>query len=120
MTFEELKALADSEIEYPFEKIVERYWPFSDTLSDYICMGIITMEDAFDGDGLGVIKKEALMDGLNRLWAAAPIPFVIKTFLGAIMPGIFSWLINQIVGSMHGLLGRDGNDEIDLGEVVVD
>jgi len=117
MKFEELKALADEQISYPFEAVVEKYWPLADTLSDYICMGIITMEDAFDGDGLGEEKKEALLDGLNRLWDAAPIPFVIKKFLGAILPGIFAWLIDQIVEMMNKLLSRVNDGVIDLGEV---
>jgi len=117
MTFEELKAQADEQISYPFEKVIERYWPLSDTLSDYICMGVITMEDAFEGDGLGEEKKEALLDGLNRLWEAAPIPFVVKKFLGAILPGIFSWLVDKIVELMNKLLDRDGDGTLNLGPV---
>jgi len=113
MTFEELKRQADEEISYPFEAVVEKYWPLADTITDYICAGVLTMEDAFDGDGLGEEKKEALMDGLMRIWDRVPLPFVIKKFLGAVIPGIFSWLIDQIVALMNRLFG-DGPAEIDL------
>ena len=116
MTYEELKDLADEQINYPFEKVIEKWWPGADAITDHICAGVIVMQDAFGPEGIGAAKKAALLDALMKLWGAAPIPAVVRMFLDAMLPGVLSFLIEQIVALMHKLLTR--NSVLDLGDVV--
>ena len=108
MTYEELKQLADEQIQYPFERVIEKWWPGADAITDHLCAGVMVIEDAFDGDGIGEEKKAALIDGAMKLWEAAPIPAVVRMFLDGILPGVLSFLIEQIVDLLNKLLTKNG------------
>jgi len=114
MKWEELTKLADEEITYPFEAVLERWWPGADTITDQICAGVMVMEDAFDEDGLGEDKKAALIDGLMIQWKRAPIPMVVRTFIDPVLPGVLDMVIEKSVELMRKLFKR--NKTVDLGD----
>lgn len=110
MTFDELLAKADDEIVYPFEKVIEYYWPTSDTLTDYVCVGAIVLEEVYKQDGIGSEKKQALMDGLITLWASVPIPDTLRPILDHIFQIAMSALIDIVVAWLNELFPNKAKD----------
>lgn len=103
MTIQELIKLADEEINYPGEAILESYWPFADRITDYASTSIVLIEDIYREGSIGHEKKEAVLDGLASMWALVPIPAYLRPLLNPIFRAAMAQLIELIVAWLNEL-----------------
>ena len=101
MTIQEIVQQADEAIHYPFEKIIEKYLPWADSVSDVVCTGIFVMEDVYKGEAMGAQRKQALIEILAALWALAPIPAWAKGLLDKLFVSGMSSLIDKLVAWLN-------------------
>jgi len=101
MTIQEILKQADSSINYPFERIIEKYLPWADRVSDVVCTGIFLMEDVYQGETMGPQRKQALMDILTALWERAPIPAWAKGLLDKLFVVAMESLIDKLVAWLN-------------------
>lgn len=94
----QILAEADEEINYPLEGVLERFLPWSDDLTDYVCAAVMLSEDMVNGDGEGKRKKEIAVGLLRTAFDTLPLPPVIGKFLGKLFEGFVSGLIDLVVG----------------------
>lgn len=101
MTIQEIVNQADQEINYPFEKIIEKYLPWADKVSDVVCTGVFLMEDVYKGEKMGPQRKQALMEILTALWQRAPIPAWAKGLLDKLFISAMETLIDKLVAWLN-------------------
>jgi len=119
ITLEQLLAQADEQINYPFEDILEKYVPFADHITDYVCLSVVMVEDMLSGE-LGPEKKALVTAELKKLWLGVPIPFFLRPFVDPLFEVAVSvmidgavkllntlfpkgWMPNEIIGGLEGL-----------------
>lgn len=111
MRMKELVERVDAHIQYPGERIIERYVPAVDRIIDYVITGIFVMEDLFDGEsGHGEEKKENLMTVLLWIWDITPMPGPVRVFLRPLLEVTLPWLIDEVVEFLNGLLSGPEKD----------
>lgn len=98
---------ADEQINYPFEDIIEGFLPGVDSVTDYICVGVVLIEDVYKGLGVGPLKKERLMIGLRAMWTGLPIPFFLRPFVDPMFEIGMSALIDLVVSWLNDLFADD-------------
>ena len=104
-TLEQLLAQADEQINYPFEEILEKYVPFADHITDYVCLSVIMIEDMVSGK-LGAEKKKLVTAELMKLWAGVPIPFFLRPFLDPLFEVAVSVMIDGAVTLLNKLFPK--------------
>lgn len=105
MTLDKLLALADEQINYPFEEILEKYVPFADHITDYVCLSVVMVEDMLSG-GLSTEKKALVTAELKKLWAGVPIPFFLRPFVDPLFEVAVSVIIDGAVKLLNTLFPK--------------
>jgi len=97
VTIEELIAQADKELNYPFEKIIERYWPAADAITDVVCSGVLVAEDLLRGGENGQEKKNLVNTALFSMFNKLPVPTWAKPFVRPLFQASMSGFIDLVV-----------------------
>jgi hypothetical protein len=118
---QELLDRVDAEIEYPFERFVEKFWPMGDRVLDVICGAVWTAEIAWDEPNKGAEKKEFVLAALMEGWHNAPFPAFIAVFLKSdpveyLIRTALSVAIDRVVALLNSLTAKRPLDAVPASE----
>ncbi len=118
---QELLDQVDAEIDYPFERFVEKFWPMADRVLNVICAAVWTAEIAWDEPQKGAEKKAFVLSALVEAWRNAHFPAFLAVFLKSqpveyLVGTALSVAIDRVVGLLNKLTGKKPLEAIPAAE----